>query len=250
MKVIKYTKSKNNTYKILLDNDKELIYYEDVILQTNLLQKRKITEEDIQEMNKINLEYDVYYVALKSLKTRFKSIYEMKLFLLKKEYPEELITKAIDKLIKQGYLNDKMYAKSYLNEQLLTTSNGPFKIKRLLEDKKISEEIIKEVLEQFSEEEQITKIAKLIEKKIKANHSKGGIVLKQKIAMDLKNLGYDISLINNGLSKIDFSQDQEIAKKEYEKLRRKYEKKYQGEELERIIKSKLYQKGLKIEEMS
>ena len=250
MKVIKYTKSKNNTYKILLDNDKELIYYEDVILQTNLLQKRKITEEDIQEMNKINLEYDVYYVALKSLKTRFKSIYEMKLFLLKKEYPEELITKAIDKLIKQGYLNDKMYAKSYLNEQLLTTSNGPYKIKRLLEDKKISEEIIKEVLEQFSEEEQITKIAKLIEKKLKANHNKGGIVLKQKIAMDLKNLGYDISLINNGLSKIDFSQEQEIAKKEYEKLYRKYKKKYQGEELERIIKSKLYQKGLKIEEMS
>ena len=151
MKVIKYTKSKNNTYKILLDNDKELIYYEDVILQTNLLQKRKITEEDIQEMNKINLEYDVYYVALKSLKTRFKSIYEMKLFLLKKEYPEELITKAIDKLIKQGYLNDKMYAKSYLNEQLLTTSNGPYIIKRLLEEKKISEEIIKEVLEQFSD---------------------------------------------------------------------------------------------------
>ena len=249
MKVIKYTKSKNNTYKLLLDNDKELIYYEDVILQSNLLQKSNITEADISKMNKLNLEYDVYYVALKSLKSRFKSIYEMKLYLLKKEYPEDLIIKAIDKLINQGYLNDRMYAKSYLNEQLLTTNNGPYKIKRLLEEKKIPSEIILEVLEQFTEEEQINKINKLIEKKIKANHSKGGLVLKQKIAMDLKNLGYDISLINSGLSKKDFSQDQDIVKKEYEKLRRKYEKKYQGEELERIIKNKLYQKGLRVEDI-
>ena len=84
---------------------------------------------------------------------------------------------------------------------------------------------------------------------MKANHNKGGVVLRQKISLDLKNMGYEISLINEGLSKFDFSQDASIVKKEYEKLYRKYSKKYQGVELETMIKKKLYEKGLTLEEL-
>ena len=236
-------------YKVLFDNGMEFQFYEDVILEHQLLMKKEITEKDLQSIQEANLAYDVYYQALKSLKSRFKSVYEMKLWLLKKEYPEDLINQAIQKLKKQGYLNDELYAKSYLNEQLVTTSNGPYKIRRGLLEKKISEDIIEEVLENYGEEEQRSKIRKIIEKKMKANHNKGGVVLRQKISLDLKNMGYEISLINEGLSKFDFSQDASIVKKEYEKLYRKYSKKYQGIELETMIKRKLYEKGLILEEL-
>lgn len=236
-------------YKVLFDNDMEFQFYEDVILEHQLLMKKEITEKDLQSIQEANLAYDVYYQALKSLKSRFKSVYEMKLWLLKKEYPEDLINQAIQKLKSQGYLNDELYAKSYLNEQLVTTSNGPYKIRRGLLEKKISEDIIDEVLENYGEEEQRSKINKIIEKKMKANHNKGGVVLRQKISLDLKNMGYEISLINEGLSKFDFSQDASIVKKEYEKLYRKYSKKYQGVELETMIKRKLYEKGLTLEEL-
>ena len=236
-------------YKVLFDNGMEFQFYEDVILEHQLLMKKEITEKDLQSIQEANLAYDVYYQALKSLKSRFKSVYEMKLWLLKKEYPEDLINQAIQKLKKQGYLNDELYAKSYLNEQLVTTSNGPYKIRRGLLEKKISEDIIDEVLENYGEEEQRSKINKIIEKKMKANHNKGGVVLRQKISLDLKNMGYEISLINEGLSKFDFSQDASIVKKEYEKLYRKYSKKYQGVELETMIKRKLYEKGLTLEEL-
>ena len=236
-------------YKVLFDNDMEFQFYEDVILEHQLLMKKEITEKDLQSIQEANLAYDVYYQALKSLKSRFKSVYEMKLWLLKKEYPEDLINQAIQKLKSQGYLNDELYAKSYLNEQLMTTSNGPYKIRRGLLEKKISEDIIDEVLENYGEEEQRSKINKIIEKKMKANHNKGGVVLRQKISLDLKNMGYEISLINEGLSKFDFSQDASIVKKEYEKLYRKYSKKYQGVELETMIKRKLYEKGLTLEEL-
>ena len=236
-------------YKVLFDNGMEFQFYEDVILEHQLLMKKEITEKDLQSIQEANLAYDVYYQALKSLKSRFKSVYEMKLWLLKKEYPEDLINQAIQKLKSQGYLNDELYAKSYLNEQLVTTSNGPYKIRRGLLEKKISEDIIDEVLENYGEEEQRSKINKIIEKKMKANHNKGGVVLRQKISLDLKNMGYEISLINEGLSKFDFSQDASIVKKEYEKLYRKYSKKYQGVELETMIKRKLYEKGLTLEEL-
>ncbi len=248
MKVIKYKKMSNNRYKVFLDDSHELLLYEDVILKYNLLIRKDIDEKLIIEMDQYNQEIDVYYVALNSIKNRFRSTYELKNILIKKEYPIDLVDKVIDKLTKQGYLNDRSFTKSFINNQMITTNNGPYKIIRELNEKKVAESIISEEIEVFNSEEQIPRIKKLIDKGIKTNHNKGGVVLKQKIYNDLKNYGYDISLINSVINEYEFSNDLNIAKKEYEKLYRKYEKKYTGDELKRKIREKMYQKGLSYEE--
>ena len=235
-------------YKIFLDNDKDIVLYEDVILKYNLLLKKDIDDDLLIEIDKYNQECDVYYVALTSINNRFKSIYELKQSLLRKEYPNDLVDKAIEKLLKQGYLNDRMYTKSYINNQIITTNKGPYKIAKELADKKIDQDIINEEIVVFTDEEQLSRIKKLIDKGIKTNHNKGGVVLKQKIYNDLKQNGYDISLINSVISSYTFENDKEIAKKEYEKLYSKYSRKYSGKELDLKVKEKLYQKGLKYEE--
>ena len=248
MKVVKYKKMANSRYKVYLEDNHELLLYEDVILKYDLLIRKDIDEKLIIEMDKYNQEVDVYYVALNSIKNRFRSIYELRGILLKKEYPIDLVNLAIDKLIKQGYLNDRSYCKSFINNQMITTNNGPFKIIRELNEKKVPEDIINEEIEVFSSEEQIPRIKKLIDKGIRSNHNKGGVVLKQKIYNDLKNLGYDISLINSIISEYSFGNDKDIAKKEYDKLYRKYSRKYSGDELKYKIREKMYQKGLSYEE--
>ena len=248
MKIIKYKKGTKGKYKIFLDNDNTIVLYEDVILKYNLLLTKEIDEKLLIEIDKYNQECDVYYIALTSINNRFKSTYELRQFLIKKEYPEDLIDKAIDKLLKQGYLNDRMYARSYINNQLITTNKGPYKIRKELSEKKIDSDIIEDEIELYTDEEQTNKIKKLIEKGIKTNHNRGGVVLKQKIYNDLKLNGYDINLINSIINDYSFENNQDIAKKEYDKLYRKYSRKYSGSELEKIIKEKLYQRGLKYEE--
>ena len=248
MKVIKYKKMANNRYKVYLEDDHELLLYEDVILKYNLLIRKDIDEKLIIEMDKYNQECDVYYVALKSINNRFRSVYELKNILLNKEYPSELVDLAIDKLIKQGYLNDRSYCKSFINNQMITTNNGPFKIIRELNEKKVDSEIIESEISVFDLEEQSSRIRKLIDKGIRSNHSRGGVVLKQKIYNDLKNLGYDVSIINSIIGSYDFGNDKDIAKKEYDKLYRKYSKKYSGDELKYKIREKMFMKGLSYEE--
>ena len=162
--------------------------------------------------------------------------------------PIDLVDKAISKLLEQGYLNDRSYCKSFINNQMITTNNGPYKIIRELNEKKVDSTIIDEEIEVFSSEEQIPRIKKLIEKGIKSNHNRGGVVLKQKIYNDLKNLGYDISLINSIISEYDFGNNLDIAKKEYDKLYKKYSRKYSGDELKYKIREKMYLKGLVYEE--
>ena len=196
----------------------------------------------------MNQEYDVYYVALKSLKSRFRSVKDLKELLLKKQYPEEYVNQAIDKLLKQGYLDDCSFAKAYINQQMITTSKGPFKIERELLDKGVSSDIIYRELAVFTKEEQIVKIEKIATRLIKSNRSRGGMVLRKKITYDLQNLGYDVSVINEGLANVEFSDTKDIQKREYEKLYRRLSKKYSGRELEFKIREKLYQKGLYYED--
>lgn len=248
MKILKYKKNSNGKYTIFLDDGKSLVLYEDVILLYNLLLKKEINSEDIEEICNTNFEYDVYYVALKSITSRFKSVYELRAFLRKKEYPEELIDNAILKLTSQGYLNDRLFTKSYINTQISTTSNGPYRIIRELENKKIDSEIINDEIVVFTEDIQEEKISKIIEKLLKTNHTRGGLVLKQKIVDDLKNKGYLYEVISRVVDNYDFSCDKKIAKKEYDKLYKKYSTKYEGYQLDKIIKEKLYSKGLVYEE--
>lgn len=244
MKIIKYKKNRNGKYTVYLDDGRQLLLYEDVILKYELLLKKEVLDSDIEEINNTNMEYDVYYVALNSIRSRFKSVYELESFLKRKEYPDNLIEKAISKLIKQGYLDDRSYAKSFINTQIATTNHGPIRIKKYLIDKKIDNSIIEDEIISFTDEIQLEKINKIINSSIKSNRNRGGLVLKQKIINDLKNMGYEFDIINRIIDNYDFSSNHDIAKKEYDKLYKKYSSKYSGYELKRIIKDKLYLKGL------
>lgn len=248
MKILKFKKKPNGKYSVYLDDGREFVYYEEVILQYELLLKKEVDEKDLLSIHQTNLEYDVYYVALNSIKSRFKSIYELREFLRKKEYPEEMIDHAIDKLIQQRYLDDRLFAKSYINTQMITTSHGPLRIKNDLYNKKVSSSIIEEEIALFDEESQIEKMKKIIERLIRSNRTRGGLVLKQKIINDLKTQGYEYDLISRIISSYSFPQDKDLAKKEYDKLYKKYSSKYEGYELANKIREKMFQKGLTYEE--
>ena len=248
MKIIKYKKTTKGRYKIYLDDGRELLLYEDVILKFNLLLKKEILEKDIMEIELFNQECDVYHVGLESINRRFKSTYDLKEALLKKEYPYELVEKAISKLLDQGYLNDRSFAKSYINNQIITTNKGPYKIRRELIEHRVDSNIIDEEIEVFDEETQLEKIKKVANRLYNSNRNRGGVVLKKKIVNDLVNLGYDTSVISGCVNEFDFSNGKDIAKKEYEKLYNKLSRKYEGYELNRRIKEKLYQKGLYYED--
>lgn len=248
MKILKYKKLSSGRYKLELEDSQPVELYEETILKYELLLKKRIDNSEMIEISEYDKEWDVYYVGLKALKSRFKSTKELRDYLIRKEYPYDLVNNAVEKLLKQGYLNDELFAKSYINNQMVTSSRGPIKISNDLFSKGISQSIVNKEIEVFTEEIQFEKINKIIKISLKSNRTRGGIVLKNKIINDLVNSGYDVSIINKVISDFEFDNNDDIAKKEYDKLYRKYSRKYSGKELEYKIKEKLYQKGLSYEE--
>lgn len=248
MEILKYKKMTNGCYKIDITGYGDIQLHEETILKYELLLKKNITSILIQEIIDFDKTWDVYYAGLKLLKARFRSTKELKELLIRKEYPTNLVNDTIDKLIEQGYLDDRSFARGYINNQILTSSRGPLRIKKELLNKGVSIDIVNDEISAFASDLQIEKIDKIIKIALKSNRNRGGNVLKNKIINDLVSSGYDISLINKVISNYEFDNNLEIAKKEYEKLLKKYERKYSGRELDYKIREKLYQKGLSYDE--
>lgn len=240
MEIIKYKKVINGKYKIILSDNIEISLYEDLILKYNLLITKKIDENLLNQLIEENEFYEIYNSCLKHISAKIRSIKEMNIFLNKKNIDENISKKIINKLVKNNYLSDELYTKYYILDKINLTNDGPYKIINNLKQNDIDNYLIDKYLKDYDEVFN-EKLNKLIKKYIKANHSQSGNILKNKIYNNLINLGYDKSMIIDNLNNYKFKN--ENIKKVYDSLYKKYQKKYNEDELKYIISQKLYQKG-------
>lgn len=70
-------------------------------------------------------------------------------------------------------------------------------------------------------------------------------MLKNKIISYLSSLGYQKDVIFNSLNNIDIKNDNQLYKKEYEKVYNKLSRKYSGDELLYKVRQKMYSLGFK-----
>ena len=246
MKIEKFKKRPNGLYTIYLDNFNSYDLYEEIILKYELLITKSIEEDELDKIIEDNKNYESYYEALKTLKRTIKTKEEIIKLLKEKKYNKTSIEFAIKTLEKQGYLNDKNYAKSYVHNAIITSNKGPKKIEQELIKKGVTSLDYNEALEEFTNVLEKEKIEKLISKKIKSNHNKSAKILKQKIELDLINNGFSKDIIKEVLNSLNIEEDDDIMKKEYQKYYNKLSKKYSGKELEYKLKQKMYSLGFNI----
>lgn len=242
MKIEKFTKNKNGMYILVLDNGNKIKVHEDLILKYELLLSKKINEKLLEAIQKENQIYEIYEVALKYINTRLRSSKELIEYLKKKGYEYDSINQVLIMLKKQGYLDEAIYASSFVHDKILMSNYGPNKIYSELEKLGIDTNIISDKISIYTKEMECERINKIIEKQIKLNHNKGAFLLKRKIQTFLLSLGYTSSYINECISKYNFY-DKDVYEKEYQKILTQLSKKYSGKELEYKLKQKLYQKG-------
>lgn len=239
MKIKKYIKVGTNKYKIILENDESIILYEDIILKFELLLKKEI--DNLELIKEYNNKFELYDKALSYINKKIRSESEIRKYLTKYTNNQDDIQDIINKLYASNFLNNKLYIQSYINDKIYLSLTGPIKIKNDLIKLGYDANLIDDELVIFDKDLIIERINKYINKNLKSN-SKSLIMFKNKMLVNLINLGYSQNDILSCLNKIDFKDDS-LKEKESEKLRKKYSKKYSGYDLEQIIKRKLYEKG-------
>lgn len=244
MKVQIVGKTKSGKYKVKVD-DTLINTYDDVLINNKLIYKKEIDNDMLTKINKDNIYYDAYNKTLSYILKHQRALSEVIEYLDKFEISDNEKNKIIDKLKSNGLINDIQYVRSYISDSINLSKDGPNKIKKYLLDKNIDEIVIDEELSKIDEDILIDKVLKYIKKKFDSNTKYSKYQLKQKISLELINLGYDKDLIDSLINNFDFNEN-DLLEKEYNKIYNKLSKKYNGYELSNKIKQKLYAKGFDI----
>ena len=247
MKIEKIKKT-GKKYKILLSDGSEIKTYDDVILKYGLLYHKTIDNELLNKINIDNNYYEIYYKVVNYITKRLRSEKEINIYIDKNNITKTDKEKLIKKLKEMNLINDLNFTKAYINDKINLSNIGIDKIKSELLNHNISSDIIDNELNKIDNNLIKEKLKKLIIKKTK-NSKYTGYKLKYKVVNELINLGYDKNQILEIYDTISVENTENI-KTEYDKLYKKLRYKYSGKELERKIKTKLYNKGFNIDKIN
>ena len=247
MKIEKFKKDKGNTYKVYFDDNTIISLYDDVIVKYNLLVNKEMSVSKFDEITEYNDFLNGYYKSIKYINKKLRSELEIEEYLKKINTSNSDIKSIIKKLYNDGYLNKDNYMKAYINDKYNLSNYGSEKVEKDLIKLGYNVDEINDYLLSLDWN---SKLEKIINKRIKVNHNLSNNSLKIKLTHDLINLGFRKSDIINVLDNIEFNDDYDILKKEYNRVLSKYKKKYNDKELEIRINKYLYSKGFNINDIN
>ena len=245
---IKNIKKVGTKYKIILDNNEVITTSDHVIINHNLLYDKKINQKELNKIKEDTKYYENYNKVLKMINRKIRSEHEIRKTLNKNEVSQTDTDKIVNTLKEIGLINDEVFAESYTNDKINLTLEGPYKIRKELEDHGIDSTYIEKALSNFTQDLIDSKLDKIISKKIKSNTKDTTYIFKQKTSLYLSNLGYSREDIANQLENIKL--DNSKLEKEMEKIYNKLKTKYEGYALYSKLKQKLYSKGFTSEEIN
>ena len=219
MQIIKFQKLNDNRYKLSFKDSESLILYDDIILKYNLLNQKNIDDTKYQEIKKANDELASYYQAIKYLGIKMRCQKEITTYLKKKGFLDNTITKTLNRLEKEGYVNEKKYIHYYILDQI------NLKIKNSLINLDLNQELIEQELSLINNKIWQEKIVKILNKRLKSNKNSKQIFIK-KNSDYLYKAGYNKEMFKPILTSLEIKEDdnfEKIASQLYQKLSKKYD---------------------------
>ena len=244
MKITKIEKKKR-LYLLELDDSEKLYITEDTIVRFMLSKGMEITEQELSEIQGYAQFSYGKNLALYHLSFKQRTAKEVKDYLTQHDIQPEIISQVLDNLKKDNWINDRKYANSFIQSNLLTGDKGSFVLKQKLSQKGISSTIIEEELNQFDFTELTDKVAEKLLKKYQGKLPSKA--LQDKILQSLINKGFSYSQAKTAYQHLEIEEDQEnqqeLLYKELDKQYRKYSKKYDGYDLKQRLTQALARKG-------
>ncbi|GAB1420718.1 RecX family transcriptional regulator [Anaerolineales bacterium] len=177
--------------------DGEFAFGLNIMDATRLSKGQELSEEDIAALCADDDAVRAMNHGIVLLSYRPRSISEIRQNLAKKKYSEESIEKALSKLESMGYVDDKAFARFWVENRNQFKPHGAQALRYELRQKGIDDTAIEEVLEEMLDEEELAYQA--AQKRITRMKGKTRQEFKQKIGSFLQRRGFNYSHINSAL---------------------------------------------------
>lgn len=191
MLITEISKFKGSTMCVVLDDDSKHYFHSSIISEYHLKEGMNIPEDAIEEIAEANEYRKARERALYLLDGRdysFRELYDK----LTANYSEEISLRVCRYLAEMKLINDRRYAELRARELFEIKRVGIFKAKMELRRRGISDEIIAEVIEPYSDEEDsFARLEVLVEKKYERYLTSEKGVNKVKSALLRQGYSYD-----------------------------------------------------------
>jgi regulatory protein len=161
---IKQQVKRQGRYSVFIDEKYSFSLSENELMKSGIRIGREFSKVELEDLQNTATMDKAYMRSLDLLSRRARSEWEMRDYLKRKEYEQDIIDKIIVKLNEAGYIDDYKFASSWVENRHLLKSISQRKLWQELKQKHIADEIINEVLAMDETDEQET-LKILIEKK-------------------------------------------------------------------------------------
>ena len=192
-------------YNLFLDEEFFCGITEDTLVKLRLQKGMMVDEKALEEIarEEMNNKCFNYAVFLLGKRNYFEKVLMDKL--KEKEYDEEAITFAMDKLHQYRYLDEQRLTAAFINDKKRFSKKGPKYIASVLKTKGVDSELIRQTLEEnYEEDEAFENCVSLLRKKIDYYRRKtqDTYTLKGKLYAFLAQRGYNGDVIKRSIKQV------------------------------------------------
>lgn len=240
------TQKRKGRYNIFIDGEYAFPVDESVLIKY-MLKKGMVVSKDLEkQIIASDTVQKAYQRSLSYLSHNLRSEKQVRDDLIAKGY-EDQADAVIIKLKDMRLINDLEFAKSYVRTAALINRKGPKRIKGDLVHYGIAENMQLTALDEYPVEQQEENAVHLGMKKIRTLKKQSTIETKSKIKQFLLQKGYDMTVIENALSQLDYEKSDEeewqALLKQANKAWKRYSRKFAAKERDQKVRANLYQKG-------
>jgi regulatory protein len=191
-RIVRITQQKrhSNRYNCFLDNEDRISVTDDMILKFQLTAGMSLDDREIARIKDAADAVFTREKALELLSLREHSARELSRKLLQKGYRKIHIDKVIGDLRRKHYLDDARFATLYARELCELKRLGPQQVREKLYSRGVSPDIIGEILENYTPEQQLENCRYHYEKKALRLHDDDAKKAADKMIRYLQGKGF------------------------------------------------------------
>jgi regulatory protein len=193
-------RQKKNKARVSVYLDGEFAFGINEMDAVMLRKGQQLSESEIDELRQKDAITKAFDAAATLLAYRPRSTQEIRQRLLKKSFDDVVIDTAIEKLERLGYLDDRAFARFWIEDRNRFKPRGRRALSYELRNKGISDSLIQDLLDELVNESDGAYEA--AQKRVRSMRGKTQREFKKKIGAFLQRRGFGYEAVNNALNQL------------------------------------------------
>lgn len=143
---IKQQIKRQDRYSVYIDGTYSCAFSETELLKLGLHVGQELSQAEFEHLKDDSVRDKARYQALGQLSRRQRSEWELRDYLKRKDYTNEVISSVINELADYGYVDDHKFAKAWVANRRLLKAISRRRLYQELRQKRVSDEVIVRVL--------------------------------------------------------------------------------------------------------